>query len=183
MPAASCKIFLSTPSSQRATRMRPYMRAMFLFLSTPSSQRATGECSTIHLAAPFLSTPSSQRATLRRRNPSRPDNIFLSTPSSQRATNISRKGHTAHDISIHALFAEGDRGATTSHLELMDFYPRPLRRGRPRRVGLTDQTMQFLSTPSSQRATTRINGSLSGSYGFLSTPSSQRATEDQKQNV
>ena len=35
-----------------------------------------------------------------------------------------------HGISIHALFAEGDRGRTASRCPHPHFYPRPLRRGR-----------------------------------------------------
>ena len=37
------------------------------------------------------------------------DFIFLSTPSSQRATVVSHDGSRVLYISIHALFAEGDR--------------------------------------------------------------------------
>ena len=38
-----------------------------------------------------------------------------------------------HGISIHALFAEGDRGRTASRCPHPHFYPRPLRRGRRER--------------------------------------------------
>ena len=38
-------------------------------------------------------------------------------------------------ISIHALFAEGDSRERRDSLRSADFYPRPLRRGRPRAQG------------------------------------------------
>ena len=56
---------------------------------------------------------------------------FLSTPSSQRATPKPQR-HTAGTV---------------------DFYPRPLRRGRLPRGKITSSAYKFLSTPSSQRAT------------------------------
>ena len=57
--------------------------------------------------------------------------VFLSTPSARRAT--SRRGKT-----------RSERGY---------FYPRPLRGGRLRYTGLTEEQKQFLSTPSARRAT------------------------------
>ncbi len=150
------EVFLSTPSSQRATilstccppvrsisihalfaegdgirarlRQRPY-----LFLSTPSSQRAT--CA---LCAAILGIKDFYPRPLRRgrhnavvyREVYEP---FLSTPSSQRATRFRKRGIPEKCISIHALFAEGDR-----YIFLLPCF-----------------ISQFLSTPSSQRATTR----------------------------
>ena len=79
---------------------------------------------------------------------------FLSTPSSQRATGR-RHAETIRfrRISIHALFAEGDR-----------IYR-----------NLLPLLYLFLSTPSSQRAT-GIAHVTAPQAKFLSTPSSQRAT-------
>ena len=101
-------------------------------------------------------------------------------------------------ISIHALFAEGDISGATQEVVLHDFYPRPLRRGRRQTMGESMLESVFLSTPSSQRATSSL--SISSKEGaisihalfaegdptsgailynlmqFLSTPSSQRAT-------
>ena len=103
----------------------------------------------------FLSTPSSRRATAARSTPSTLRTVFLSTPSSRRATSLpgviansikyfyprpprggrhaEYKNHSDElvAISIHALLAEGDG----------------LRLGWP---GLRQE---FLSTPSSRRAT------------------------------
>ena len=60
-------------------------------------------------------------------------------------------------ISIHALFAEGDvQGAAMCGTDYMDFYPRPLRRGRRVPLRLVVDRDRFLSTPSSQRATVVI---------------------------
>ena len=102
------------------------------FLSTPSSQRATVvPIPPIKRSAAFLSTPSSQRATAVSFSSTAPM-AFLSTPSSQRATGCDRAGVRHRAISIHALFAEGDRLAICDQ----------------------DSTARFLSTPSSQRATT-----------------------------
>ena len=101
-------------------------------------------------------------------------------------------------ISIHALFAEGDLGAIAAKMEDDDFYPRPLRRGRPTTLSFWRTRHEFLSTPSSQRATRlccarrqrrrhfyprplrrgrpRAHNKLIRRFLFLSTPSSQRAT-------
>ncbi len=124
--------FLSTPSSQRATSTNPGgVGHVWVFLSTPSSQRATtssGRCWTIpriSIHALFAEGDmwwwmASRMLTyfyprpLRRGRPGDKQakearQIFLSTPSSQRATRgqASKGGKT--NISIHALFAEGDR--------------------------------------------------------------------------
>ena len=79
-------------------------------------------------------------------------------------------------ISIHALFAEGDMPYLCTQSVHFYFYPRPIRRGRPLvRGGYCDQHQPFLSTPSSQRATVRAQKKHL-LIKFLSTPSSQRAT-------
>ena len=122
---------------------------------------------------------------------------FLSTPSSQRATACFCKRTSFRVISIHALFAEGDKwregGAerwqyfyprplrrgrqypVISEALKRDFYPRPLRRGRQEVISWQKENIRFLSTPSSQRATCTRSCIILLSL-FLSTPSSQRAT-------
>ena len=79
--------------------------------------------------------------------------LFLSTPSARRATlQHWRRGHH-HQISIHALREEGDnRHPYCLHL-WKNFYPRPPRGGRPRRIGSALGATEFLSTPSARRAT------------------------------
>ena len=78
----------------------------------------------------FLSTPSARRATYsshRRRG----TGTFLSTPSARRAT--------------LCFVAQPPVPA--------DFYPRPPRGGRPRKIEMLPNTVLFLSTPSARRAT------------------------------
>ena len=146
--------FLSTPSSQRATRRRTTQGGTLRFLSTPSSQRATRPAMPLGGISEFLSTPSSQRATIPSDEECAAMFTFLSTPSSQRATQRLVHVQTALGISIHALFAEGDCNLVLVLLDpCTNFYPRPLRRGRPPASPPTPTKSSFLSTPSSQRAT------------------------------
>ena len=89
LPPLYLYIFLSTPSSQRATQARAALEGdREIFLSTPSSQRATARIPTRSRRLRFLSTPSSQRATAGADWQSAAAVRFLSTPSSQRATGV-----------------------------------------------------------------------------------------------
>ena len=106
---------------------------------------------------------------------SRPDQ-FLSTPSARRATDVLLRAAAHSSISIHALCEEGDRDMRRGSPGLRNFYPRPLRGGRPcdmsvgeqaikisihalceegdfMRISLGGQSRKFLSTPSARRAT------------------------------
>ena len=127
-------------------------------------------------------------------------NLFLSTPSARRATEAFEKLADALRISIHALCEEGD--AITRHLlrSRRNFYPRPLRGGRPHTYALKYYLFEFLSTPSARRATTVPSSETTsvedfyprplrggrqekmwkhtGAYRFLSTPSARRATRE-----
>ena len=70
-----------------------------------------------------------------RREPKRPRSartLFLSTPSARRATDSFTPELVYETISIHALCEEGDLMRPDSGLTMRDFYPRPLRGGRPR---------------------------------------------------
>ena len=78
---------------------------------------------------------------------------FLSTPSARRATNSRTNGQTHVDISIHALCEEGDRSPRFRLHKPTDFYPRPLRGGRPHSPASLSTVLSFLSTPSARRAT------------------------------
>ena len=60
------------------------------------------------------------------------------------------------DISIHALREEGDDGSVVKLALEINFYPRPPRGGRPRRIGRHEIGKRFLSTPSARRATVSI---------------------------
>ena len=84
---------------------------------------------------------------------------FLSTPSARRATNSRTNGQTHVDISIHALCEEGDRSPRFRLHKPTDFYPRPLRGGRPNPWPWFCRSNPFLSTPSARRATPpRVKG-------------------------
>ena len=56
---------------------------------------------------------------------------FLSTPSARRATNQQKFNRRSVYISIHALCEEGDGFLLPCFCESGNFYPRPLRGGRP----------------------------------------------------
>ena len=147
-----------------------------LFLSTPSARRATSGCwSTPTLRSYFYPRPP------RGGRPLLPpldhaDIQFLSTPSARRATAQNWLDRAVEDISIHALREEGDLWQTLTveaptfisiHAlreegdcsvsgpakQAKNFYPRPPRGGRRRRVLLVGESGLFLSTPSARRAT------------------------------
>ena len=79
--------------------------------------------------------------------------LFLSTPSARRATSIRPHGQRVDAISIHALCEEGDWDCYRFPRFLRDFYPRPLRGGRPSGMIIPINRDSFLSTPSARRAT------------------------------
>ena len=58
-----------------------------------------------------------------------------------------------HRISIHALCEEGDEDRNNSFSVDLNFYPRPLRGGRPDIIQDYVLEGKFLSTPSARRAT------------------------------
>ena len=101
----------------------------------------------------FLSTPSARRATRCPLCERLRDLRFLSTPSARRATLFRVLGGKPYQ----------------------NFYPRPPRGGRPRRICNTAGARSFLSTPSARRATA-TPPIPENSFEFLSTPSARRAT-------
>ena len=101
--------------------------------------------------------------------------LFLSTPSSQRATRVQWYSTPRKQISIHALFAEGDRERWEKHRGSTISIHALFAEGDPGTPAGNAPPRQFLSTPSSQRATFLIMMGR-GNGKFLSTPSSQRAT-------
>ena len=68
---------------------------------------------------------------------------FLSTSSSQRATVQGAEFVRVVEISIHALFAEGDSGGLLIIRTAGHFYPRPLRRGRHFRTSLIASSAEY----------------------------------------
>ena len=193
-----CPQFLSTPSSRRATCRRENSQCHPRFLSTPSSRRATivtdgpDDCHKISIHA-LLAESDCNRMSMDTHTanfyprPPRGErrwaftfastaSVFLSTPSSRRATNNAPAPPQFSQISIHALLAESDAGASVmftfsrqflstpssrratsrfadSLIAWCHFYPRPPRGERPPMYGFIFWTIQFLSTPSSRRAT------------------------------
>ena len=131
-----------------------------IFLSTPSSQRATlFDQSLKKMTQDFYPRP------LRRGRPVKikqniQNQLFLSTPSSQRATDSNGGAGRGRFISIHALFAEGDAAVLVLPLNNVNFYPRPLRRGRLTASASENASVLFLSTPSSQRATDSVSACI-----------------------
>ena len=146
-------LFLSTPSSQRATSYPSMRAALFGFLSTPSSQRATPIRAGEKLPEKFLSTPSSQRATCVAFGGTQKQQTFLSTPSSQRATDSVEDSFPRTDISIHALFAEGDGGGQAGKQARNISIHALFAEGDAEAQAAARSQAEFLSTPSSQRAT------------------------------
>ena len=166
------KIFLSTPSARRATKILPWPKSTGTrFLSTPSARRATDLAGAFPQIMEFLSTPSARRATV--------ESLALA--------------HLAA-ISIHALREEGDvwmfavlwqstsnfyprppRGGrptspATRTSDSSDFYPRPPRGGRPTTSGMDASRTRFLSTPSARRATSSCQTDSCGSTDFYPRP-------------
>ena len=68
------------------------------------------------------------------------------------------------NISIHALREEGDFWPIRRFQNLRYFYPRPPRGGRPEKLETTNNTYQFLSTPSARRATAKTETKSLFSY-------------------
>ena len=150
-------------------------------------------------AAVFLSTPSARRATKSLSPPPPlPNNfyprpprggrrrgcgglpllcIFLSTPSARRATGGLAFAAINDKISIHALREEGDALSFVRFPSWPNFYPRPPRGGRRKRLERHLRASKFLSTPSARRATYRL-ARLAKFDEFLSTPSARRATDN-----
>ena len=169
----------------------------------------------------FLSTPSARRATRQRPYLFSGGNDFYPRP--LRGGRPAHRGRRQipESISIHALCEEGDPHYPGSRREITtflstpsarratwitwgyrqkyaNFYPRPLRGGRPASVGFAVAVSRFLSTPSARRATRGQPAHLRCSRNFyprplrggrpagdarmtvallfLSTPSARRAT-------
>ena len=147
--------FLSTPSARRATLdvldvLHPDAISIHALCEEGDLRRLCGQgreaCISIHALceegdvdravvlralAEFLSTPSARRATATASTKSYWGQRFLSTPSARRATTYKHVRAAATIISIHALCEEGDLTWPTEAGETVNFYPRPLRGGRP----------------------------------------------------
>ena len=107
--SSSSDRFLSTPSARRATSSMLLRASTVSFLSTPSARRATNNSYGVRPALMISIHALCEEGDLRMCSPCRPGSQFLSTPSARRATGHPRRA--------------GPPGR--------DFYPRPLRGGRP----------------------------------------------------
>ena len=146
--------FLSTPSARRATFLMASSETALAFLSTPSARRATRPQAMVkrHKANFYPRPPRGGRQT--GEDGGSEKWIFLSTPSARRATGRLFSWCRCPTISIHALREEGDFGDVAVVPNLLDFYPRPPRGGRPDISRAGFMAWVFLSTPSARRATT-----------------------------
>ena len=124
-------LFLSTPSSRRATgRKLPSRMPTRYFYPRPPHGGRRGRCARHVAAQVFLSTPSSRRATTIRRC------SRCQTPISIHA--LLTEGDPVFldvmveliKISIHALLTEGDSIRTSPFRWTRNFYPRPPHGGR-----------------------------------------------------
>ena len=140
-------LFLSTPSSQRATSAYTgYLRPPRYFYPRPLRRGRQFKVYEITSPEQFLSTPSSQRATFF---------VFLVTVREHFYPRPLRRGRPTRSP-----------GTTGCH----NFYPRPLRRGRRADAIRETATKKFLSTPTSQRATSRPAGNGNDPDDFYPRP-------------
>ena len=171
-------LFLSTPSTRRATLFRQYLNCVEAISIHALHEEGDGfTCMRLSSNVRFLSTPSTRRATLNKGLASSITAIsihalheegdatiaknvvstakFLSTPSTRRATCHTHQAVQVDLISIHALHEEGDQLNLTTVIVSSNFYPRPPRGGRHQTVELFCRNDKFLSTPSTRRATAK----------------------------
>ena len=170
-PSCMAKLFLSTPSARRATRLCHNLAQLRGFLSTPSARRATHLSAVSRLSHPnfyprpprggrphrstrlFSSSTISihaprEEGDYNSLNGRATDIKFLSTPSARRATKLVEQRPRRHYISIHALREEGDSSSSTRTWGPSNFYPRPPRGGRRRHRRATGcETTDFYPRP------------------------------------
>ena len=198
MHRATPRIFLSTPSARRATGRFRLRRFLAEFLSTPSARRATQPRTPYAYERAISIHALCEEGDSGCCTSSSSPTDFYPRPLRGGRLAVSGRAGRPRSISIHALCEEGDRrtrrgaamtgiflstpsarrATALSSLEVSgfsNFYPRPLRGGRPTVTQQPRGTSIFLSTPSARRAT--LEGVFDDvSVEFLSTPSARRAT-------
>ena len=162
-----CSPFLSPPSARRATFADVQAAGRDLFLSPPSARRATWTLATQPpRSSNFYPRPprgGRHHIILRRIR-----RFLISIPALREEGDpifLTRKPHFA--ISIPALREEGDAAGLAVGGDLIDFYPRPPRGGRPSPEEKEVHECVFLSPPSARRATKSmviVDGSRSYFY-------------------
>ena len=169
-------IFLSTPSARRATQSgycRIHRRQHFY----PRPLRGGRPKGASAPRAIFYFYPRPLRGGRRQgANYWSVGATFLSTPSARRATPAGVLDLLKPTISIHALCEEGDICSASFALIAMDFYPRPLRGGRPLGIG-TISPIELISIHALCEEGDLVSCcTRRGVMSFLSTPSARRAT-------
>ena len=134
------------------------------FLSTPSARRATAVCDlrVVHLAISIHAL--CEEGDLEALRVILGVEISIHALCEEGDLLRSVRQDVRNDISIHALCEEGDAEREFALWSENNFYPRPLRGGRPFRLVMMTVPLVFLSTPSARRATwsDRRTGSVKG---------------------
>ena len=178
-------LFLSTPSSRRATRAFHRLPGdQRDFYPRPPRGGRQMELAYDLISEVFLSTPSSRRATPTSTAPAPGmSNFYPRPPRGGRPPAIYWR-HRRFFISIHALLAEGDLDHAGIDRNHQVFLSTPSSRRATRHAAFNGLLgCIFLSTPSSRRATLGFRTFWSCELVFLSTPSSRRATSCQKESA
>ena len=112
---------------------RGYIAQKRLFLSTPSARRATFPAEALNYFEMISIHALCEEGDEATAHAMQRGHTFLSTPSARRATQLHPRQFRPREISIHALCEEGDSSPWPSPSPPKNFYPRPLRGGRPQR--------------------------------------------------
>ena len=122
----------------------------------PGGGRPSCRTARRYLSQKFLSTPSGWRATSRYAalSPTEQD-FYPRPPGGGRPFTKMLLSPRSPWISIHALRVEGDLPPSDAISPIYDFYPRPPGGGRRLRRFIRLTPVEFLSTPSGWRATSR----------------------------
>ena len=147
-----CNFYPRPPRGGRPIDWRKVFTSSNFYPRPPRGGRPGSACRAA-LAHRFLSTPSARRATCADALQAGRCRYFYPRP--PRGGRHILQLHLLHSktISIHALREEGDELSFSTICPLKNFYPRPPRGGRRDHLDNIRGLVQFLSTPSSRRAT------------------------------
>ena len=141
------KLFLSTPSARRATKVLGEDSAESKFLSTPSARRATRSCRPM-VSGEYDFYPRPPRGGRPERcQPRRGSGYFYPRPPRGGRRMPSPYSRKVLLISIHALREEGDGRQPPCGTTQQHFYPRPPRGGRPDLYGVVGAPVNFYPRP------------------------------------
>ena len=149
-----------------------------LFLSTPSARRATVPCDSVCQTIEDFYPRPLRGGRLPRRFRSRAMSVFLSTPSARRATRPQEPPSSLREF----LSTPSARRATFLDVVVLllqnNFYPRPLRGGRPQLAHLLKTDLGISIHALCEEGDCNVTAYLRHNSAFLSTPSARRATQD-----